>query len=428
MEPAEARAPPRVPGARGAAEISRGDRHAYVGLLRSTQPARGSRSQGRKTTSSLRGRSSPAGRPRSTGPARAILARDVRADGRYVSFMGWADMESVRRWKTHAEFKERMGRVQQFIDKFAPTELDVVARAGEDFGVRAARSSSAQASAESPWPRVRRAARGPPRVVLVDRKPEFAMGLRKLWELAGIGTIAEGSRPRERLGRHGVGFVQTRSRRSTRSAAARGNERTELDADLLVWRWVRSRGRTSCRGSRSTPTTCGAGPRSRGRRTLSRSAAGASRSWSPVPRIRVRRRRTSAPSWSTRGCATGGCASGASSSVSTCSRCSCRTRGGRARLARRHSSTARHRARPAPRWSGRARACRLRGRRAAVDLVSGAAPPGARRRQGAAGPPTMARLDRGRSRNDRDRLSKVFAVGDVRSSRWRTACRSRRPA
>ena len=31
-------------------------------------------------------------------------------------------------------------------------------------------------------------------VVLVDRKPEFAMGLRKLWELVGHGTIAEGSR------------------------------------------------------------------------------------------------------------------------------------------------------------------------------------------------------------------------------------------
>ena len=63
------------------------------------------------------------------GAGEAILARDVRAEGRYVSFMGWADMEAVRRWKTHPEFKERMGRVQQFIDKFAPTELDVVARA-----------------------------------------------------------------------------------------------------------------------------------------------------------------------------------------------------------------------------------------------------------------------------------------------------------
>jgi heme-degrading monooxygenase HmoA len=59
----------------------------------------------------------------------AILARDVRDEGRFVSFLGWDDMESVRAWKGHPEFKERMGRVQQFVDKFAPTELEVAARA-----------------------------------------------------------------------------------------------------------------------------------------------------------------------------------------------------------------------------------------------------------------------------------------------------------
>ena len=63
------------------------------------------------------------------GAGDAVLAGDVRAQGRYVSFMGWADMDAVRRWKTHPEFKERMSRVQQLVDKFAPTELDVVARA-----------------------------------------------------------------------------------------------------------------------------------------------------------------------------------------------------------------------------------------------------------------------------------------------------------
>ena len=57
-----------------------------------------------------------------------ILARDVREEGRYVSFLGWDDMEAVRGWKAHSEFKERMSRVQQFVDKFAPTELEVVAR------------------------------------------------------------------------------------------------------------------------------------------------------------------------------------------------------------------------------------------------------------------------------------------------------------
>ena len=38
-------------------------------------------------------------------------------------------------------------------------------------------------------------------VVLVDRDPSFSMGLRKLWDLVDIGTIEEGSRARERLGR-----------------------------------------------------------------------------------------------------------------------------------------------------------------------------------------------------------------------------------
>jgi len=46
-------------------------------------------------------------------------------------------------------------------------------------------------------------------IVLVDKNPSFAMGLRKLWELVGDGTIAEGSRPRPLLERHGVGFRQT---------------------------------------------------------------------------------------------------------------------------------------------------------------------------------------------------------------------------
>ncbi|MGL6280418.1 MAG: NAD(P)/FAD-dependent oxidoreductase, partial [Gaiella sp.] len=46
-------------------------------------------------------------------------------------------------------------------------------------------------------------------VVLVDRSPRFAMGLRKLWELVGIGTIADGSRDRALLARHGIEVVET---------------------------------------------------------------------------------------------------------------------------------------------------------------------------------------------------------------------------
>ena len=63
------------------------------------------------------------------GAGEAILARDLRDAARYVSFLGWDGMGSVRGWKGHPEFKERMGRVQRFVDKFAPTEVEVVAQA-----------------------------------------------------------------------------------------------------------------------------------------------------------------------------------------------------------------------------------------------------------------------------------------------------------
>jgi sulfide:quinone oxidoreductase len=45
-------------------------------------------------------------------------------------------------------------------------------------------------------------------VVLVDRKPAFAMGLRKLWELVGNATIADGTRQRRLLEEHGIEFVE----------------------------------------------------------------------------------------------------------------------------------------------------------------------------------------------------------------------------
>jgi sulfide:quinone oxidoreductase len=45
-------------------------------------------------------------------------------------------------------------------------------------------------------------------VTLVDRKPSFSMGLRKLWELVGVGTIEEGSRPRSALVGGGIEVVE----------------------------------------------------------------------------------------------------------------------------------------------------------------------------------------------------------------------------
>ncbi len=47
-------------------------------------------------------------------------------------------------------------------------------------------------------------------IVLVDSRERFAMGLRKLWALVGIGSYEEGSRPRERLRHRGIEFLQRR--------------------------------------------------------------------------------------------------------------------------------------------------------------------------------------------------------------------------
>ena len=82
---------------------------------------------GRMRPSSRPGRSSRGG-PR--GSMEPVLGSwlGTCAEGRYVGFLGWSDMEAVRGWKEHSEFKARMSRVQQFVDKFAPTELEVVAR------------------------------------------------------------------------------------------------------------------------------------------------------------------------------------------------------------------------------------------------------------------------------------------------------------
>lgn len=58
----------------------------------------------------------------------ALLLRDLRAPDRFVSFLPWESFEAIKAWKAHAEFKERMSRVQEHVDRFAPTEAEVVAR------------------------------------------------------------------------------------------------------------------------------------------------------------------------------------------------------------------------------------------------------------------------------------------------------------
>jgi sulfide:quinone oxidoreductase len=46
-------------------------------------------------------------------------------------------------------------------------------------------------------------------VTVIDREPDFYMGLTKLWVAAGRRTAMSCTRPRDRLTRHGVEFVQT---------------------------------------------------------------------------------------------------------------------------------------------------------------------------------------------------------------------------
>jgi len=71
-------------------------------------------------------------------------------------------------------------------------------------------------------------------IVLVDRAERFAMGLRKLWELVGHATIAEGSRPRAALAAPDVQVVRgeiTAIDPAARSAVVDGET---IAADQLV--------------------------------------------------------------------------------------------------------------------------------------------------------------------------------------------------
>jgi sulfide:quinone oxidoreductase len=71
-------------------------------------------------------------------------------------------------------------------------------------------------------------------IVLVDRKPAFAMGLRKLWELVGRASIADGKRSRALLARHGVEFVQAEIEAIDPGARRAETSGGPLEGDRLV--------------------------------------------------------------------------------------------------------------------------------------------------------------------------------------------------
>ena len=57
------------------------------------------------------------------------LTRDVRDARVFVSFGRWESIDAVQAWKSAPDFRERMARVLQHVDKFEATELAVVASA-----------------------------------------------------------------------------------------------------------------------------------------------------------------------------------------------------------------------------------------------------------------------------------------------------------
>src|SRR5829696_6889499 len=71
-------------------------------------------------------------------------------------------------------------------------------------------------------------------VLLVDRGERFSMGLRKLWELVCIGTIAQGSRSRRVLAGGGVEFVQASVEAIDPDARTVRADGRSWEADFLV--------------------------------------------------------------------------------------------------------------------------------------------------------------------------------------------------
>jgi sulfide:quinone oxidoreductase len=71
-------------------------------------------------------------------------------------------------------------------------------------------------------------------VVLVDREERFSMGLRKLWELVGHATIADGSRSRDLLAARGVRVVQGEVRAIDPTARTAIVDGTTLAGDQVV--------------------------------------------------------------------------------------------------------------------------------------------------------------------------------------------------
>ncbi len=71
-------------------------------------------------------------------------------------------------------------------------------------------------------------------IVLIDRRPEFLMGHRKLWALVGVGSLEEGSRSRALLEERGLRFLQQDILAIDPEARSVRTEAGTIEADHLV--------------------------------------------------------------------------------------------------------------------------------------------------------------------------------------------------
>jgi sulfide:quinone oxidoreductase len=71
-------------------------------------------------------------------------------------------------------------------------------------------------------------------IVLIDRREHFLMGLRKLWALVGIGSLADGKRSRKKLSEHGIEFLQQEIRAIDPVERRVTTDDGTLDGDYVV--------------------------------------------------------------------------------------------------------------------------------------------------------------------------------------------------
>lgn len=58
------------------------------------------------------------------------LTRDLDSGTRFVSFGSWDSVEAAHQWKADPEFRGRMAKVQEHVEKFSPSELEEVRAVG----------------------------------------------------------------------------------------------------------------------------------------------------------------------------------------------------------------------------------------------------------------------------------------------------------